>query len=555
MSLSRTVKHVSIFQALKPIIGPSSSHTTAPLIASFIIYRFIEEGLLQNDSIHHVEINGREKGDLIYRGHRTYGAIIAGYYGLYFDNEDEICREVIKHSLIDPENLRPMIVYSQVPQLNIFENAAFRLCFISKYGDNLLEAYSLGGGTIEPRIWYDVLKRYVKDRELKKVPDILFDKEFDSKRNIPLWLYLSLRSMLSDLCDAASRYFEKSLDDLSTLVDERQRLYSSFTNIVKKSENSNYKIHEYVISIEEKLIGRDLVERLLETYIDIVLRSRNRSFEVLSFIHDHANEIFRVFTMASRNVEEVKMEIINVASSLRGLRNTMFYAFITMLRVVSSRIIISAPTAGSAGILPAILCTLYDMLGQTRSSIEELKKALIIAGLVNAVAANRASTSGSLHGCQAEIGVALSMAAAAYAYVLSNYNIEIAERAAVYALRTVLGLPCDPVLGFVEIPCIERNVILTEAAIAAAKLALSGSRPHMSLDSTIDAMRITGQLLPQTIKEQAYGPLSCIFLSETTEKLENIVQKVEEKPQTVRELSQKLKEILKIMSSFLRQTS
>ncbi|NPA69350.1 MAG: hypothetical protein GXO26_00945 [Crenarchaeota archaeon] len=554
MSLSRTVKHVSIFQALKPIIGPSSSHTTAPLISSFIIYRFVEEGILQNDTIHHVEINGREKGDLIYRGHRTYGAIIAGYRGLYFDNEDKLCREVIESSLIDPEDLKPMITYVQVPQSTTLENAAFKLCFISKYGDNILEAYSLGGGTIEPKIWYDVLRRYIDEKDLRKIPHILFDREFDSKRLVPLWLYLSIRSILSELCDAASRYFNKSLDELSTLIDERQRLYSSFSNIVKRSENMKSRVHEYVLMIEEKLIDRELIEKLLETYIDIVLRSRNRSFEVLSFVHDHVNKIFKVFIINSKSIDDVKNEIVNVASSLRGLRNTMFYAFITMLRVVSSRIIISAPTAGSAGILPAVLCTLYDMLGQTRSAIEELKRALIIAGLINAIAANRASTSGSLHGCQAEIGVALSMSAAAYAYILSNYNIEIAERAAVYALRTVLGLPCDPVLGFVEIPCIERNIILTEAAIAAAKLALSGSRPHMTLDNTIDAMRITGQLLPQIIKEQAYGPLSCIFLSEVTEKIENTIQKVED-TQTIRELSQKLKEILKIMSAFLRQTS
>ncbi len=555
MSLSRGVKHVSIFQALKPIVGPSSSHTTAPFVASFLVHRFIEEGFLNPDIVHHVEISGREKGDLIYRGHRTYGAIIAGYRGLYFDNEDMLSREILTNSLIDPEELRPMVVYSQVPHYNAFEGAAFKLCFISKYGETFFEAYSLGGGTIEPKLWTDVLGRYVKSRSIEAMPEVIFDREFDSKRQIPLWLYISFRSMLSELCDIASKYFGKSSDDLSTLVDERQRLYASFSKIVRKAENEKYKVHEYVLEIEKGLIDYDLIERLLETYIDIVLRSETRSYDVLRFVHDHVREVFKVFSISSENIEDVKSELISVASGLRGVKSTMFYAFITMLRVVSSRIMISSPTAGSAGILPAVLCTLYDMLGRCRNAIEELKKALIIAGLINAVAANRASTSGSLHGCQAEIGVALSMAAASYAYILSDYNIEVTERAAVYALRTVLGLPCDPVLGFVEIPCIERNIILTEAAIAAARLALAGSRPHMSLDNTIDAMRITGQLLPQTIKEQAYGPLSCTFLSETIEKLSHTTYKLEKNTsETLKETIQKLKETFKIMSSFLKQT-
>lgn len=555
MSVLRTIKHMSIFQGLKPIVGPSSSHTTAPFVASFLVYRLFEKGFLENDIIHHVEIHGRERGDLPYRGHRTFGAIVAGYRGIYLDDEDSLSRTILESAFGDPDKLRPRVYYHQLSHQETLEGAVFRLCFISKYGDTVLEAYSLGGGTVEPRFLEGVAKRYLRDvSALEALSSIVFDREFETRKGIPLWLYLSFGSLLGKLCSAASEYFNKDPDELLSLIDERQRLYASFSTIVRNSKSEKAKLHEYVLRLEEKLLGSDIVDKLLEKYIEIVLRTKTRCYDVLKMACERVRDIFYVSSMFVENIEDIMMELKNLATGLRSVRNTMFYAFITMLRVLSSRIILSAPTAGSAGIVPAVLCTLYDMLGQGRDAVEALKSALVIAGLVNVVAANRASTSGSLHGCQAEIGVALSMAAAAYAYILSDYDSDTAERAAVFALRTVLGLPCDPVLGFVEIPCVERNIILSEIAILSAKLALSGASPLMTLDNIIDTMKITGQLLPQTIKEQAYGPLSCVFLSEKTEKLINTLQTLEkEQTQNITDTIHKFKDILKVISTFLRQ--
>ncbi|NPA23869.1 MAG: hypothetical protein GXO23_06210 [Crenarchaeota archaeon] len=555
MSLSRMVKHVSIFQALKPIVGPSSSHTTAPFITSFLVHRLIETGLLSDSAVHHVEIVGREKGDLPYRGHRTFGAIVAGFRGVYFDDEVSLSREILESSRKDPDKLEPRVIYVQTPEPRDLEGAAFKLCFVSRYGDTILESFSLGGGTVELSFWDEVLEKYLRGvTALDAVSSVIFDPELESRRGIPLWLYVSFGALLSELCDSASRYFGKNPDELSALVDERQRLYTSFNRIVKNAESECATLHEYILRLEERLLKQDLVRELLRRYVDIVIRSESRCYDVLKSVNERVREVFYVLTISVDDIDSVRRELMNVASNLRGIRNVMFYAFITMLRVLSSRIILSTPTAGSAGILPAVLCTLYDMLGRNRTALEEVERGLVVAGIVNAVAANRASTSGSLHGCQAEIGVALGMAAAAYAYVLSDYNAKIAEKAAVLAMRSLLGLPCDPVLGSVEIPCIERNIVLSEAAITAAKLALSGMNPRMSLDNVIDAIRVTGQLLPQAIKEQAYGPLSCIFLSERSEELMESMRRIEDKaPRDINDLVHRVNELLKVISSFVRQ--
>ena len=160
-------------------------------------------------------------------------------------------------------------------------------------------------------------------------------------------------------------------------------------------------------------------------------------------------------------------------------------------------VIAAAPTAGAAGIVPGVLIAAQEELGfAERDALE----ALLTAGGVGAVIANRATISGAAGGCQAECGTAAAMAAAALTDVMGGTPRQCANAAAL-ALKNTLGLACDPVAGLVEVPCVKRNGIYAVLAIAAADMALAGIESFIPLDEVIDAMYQIGCAMPSCIRE------------------------------------------------------
>lgn len=171
----------------------------------------------------------------------------------------------------------------------------------------------------------------------------------------------------------------------------------------------------------------------------------------------------------------------------------------------SGNIVVTAPTCGSSGVIPAVLKYLKLFKNKTD---EQIINALKIAGLIGNLARFNASISGAEVGCQGEIGVACSMAAAAYAYLFDGTNEQI-EYAAEIALEHHLGLTCDPVHGLVQIPCIERNAIAAIKALDSAKFALLTDGQHyISFDHVIDSMKRTGLDLSYKYKETSMGGLA-----------------------------------------------
>ena len=166
--------------------------------------------------------------------------------------------------------------------------------------------------------------------------------------------------------------------------------------------------------------------------------------------------------------------------------------------------IVAAPTAGSCGVIPAVLLTY-----QKENNIDEMKmiEALFIAGGIGQVIAHRASIAGATGGCQAEIGSASAMAAGAMVYLAGGDDEAIVHGAAL-ALKSLLGLACDPVAGLVEVPCVKRNVIGSFNALASADMALAGVRSQIPPDEVIDAMRSIGDAMPSSLKETGEGGLA-----------------------------------------------
>lgn len=166
--------------------------------------------------------------------------------------------------------------------------------------------------------------------------------------------------------------------------------------------------------------------------------------------------------------------------------------------------IVAAPTAGSCGVLPAVLITYQK---EENCPEEEVVKALFVSAGIGGIIASRASIAGAQGGCQAEIGSASAMAAGALTF-LRGGNLQQIYGAAALALKGLLGLVCDPVAGLVEVPCVKRNVIGSVNAVTSSDMAMAGICSFIPVDQVIDAMDEIGRNMPCQYRETSEGGLA-----------------------------------------------
>ena len=235
----------------------------------------------------------------------------------------------------------------------------------------------------------------------------------------------------------------------------------------------------------------------------------------------------------SRKAASYLRKAQRMAEPSRGAGVLAAYALAVAEENAAAGRVVTAPTCGSCGVLPAVLCYLRDAgADQNRMermgdgnpanpvhpvspsgsfADEEMLRALACAGLFGNVAKHNASISGAEVGCQGEIGVACAMAAAAAAQLLGGTPPQI-EYAAEMGLEHHLGLTCDPVGGFVQIPCIERNAMAAARALNCATFALlSDGRHRISFDQVVKVMKETGKALPSLYRETAGGGLAAVY--------------------------------------------
>ena len=180
------------------------------------------------------------------------------------------------------------------------------------------------------------------------------------------------------------------------------------------------------------------------------------------------------------------------------------YALATMEENLRMNKIVACPTAGSCGIVPAVIIALAQEKHVTQD--DEIN-ALITAGTIGYIISSKIAMAGAVAGCQAECGVASAMSAAAAVQLLGGNNKQIIDGATL-ALKNILGLTCDPVGGLVEIPCVKRNAFLAVHAITAAELVLGDVTSKIPPDEVVDAMVQTGQLMSPLLKETSMGGLA-----------------------------------------------
>lgn len=189
------------------------------------------------------------------------------------------------------------------------------------------------------------------------------------------------------------------------------------------------------------------------------------------------------------------------------------YAYAASEQNASGQLVVTAPTMGSCGVLPSLLYHYYyDLKYPKKTLIQGLK----VAGLIGDLIQTNATISGAKAGCQAEVGAACSMGAAFVAFCQTQTNEQI-ECAAEIGLEHHLGLTCDPVGGYVMIPCIERNAVASQRSIDAARLARyirNVKKNRVSFDMVVKTMNMTGNKLPIELKESALGGLAVVVPNE-----------------------------------------
>ncbi len=271
---------------------------------------------------------------------------------------------------------------------------------------------------------------------------------------------------------------------------------SSYKQITALLKEKDMTLLEYIDEHEPDL--REYLSGILDTMSDCVRRGI-RTFGILPGDLNVYRSARPLYEMAEEAPEEEK-------DSLR----LMAYAYAANEENAAGNTCVTAPTLGACGVMTSLM---YHYMHDKHVSRETCIEAMMIGGIFGNLIKTNATISGAVGGCQAEVGAAVSMASAACAY-MNGCSPDQIEYAAEIGMEHNLGLTCDPVRGYVIIPCIERNAMGVKRAVDAAKLSqyLSNIRGHLvSFDMVVETMNETGKKIPIELKETAAGGLAKEF--------------------------------------------
>ena len=272
--------------------------------------------------------------------------------------------------------------------------------------------------------------------------------------------------------------------------------HKNFTEISTYCKSKNLRLSDYVFEHE----GQDIKQYLLEVWKTMQSSISEGLSKTGTIPGGLEVERKAQFLFNQKHIDE--------SPQTKENRLVCSYAFAVSEQNADCGIIVTAPTCGACGVVPAVLKYMQD---KNRFSDDDIIRALAVAGLIGDLVSTNASISGAECGCQAEIGTACSMAAAALCE-LFEMGIDQIEYAAEVAMEHHLGLTCDPVCGLVQIPCIERNAVAAMRAINALSLAnfLFASR-KVSFDVVVETMYQTGKDLSHLYRETSEGGLAKLY--------------------------------------------
>lgn len=271
----------------------------------------------------------------------------------------------------------------------------------------------------------------------------------------------------------------------------------SIESLVVLATEQNKKISDIVIDIEARSekIDRQVIIDKMSSYYDIMRESvengKKEKFNFVTGLQNECVEIVEKFYKSKKSIlGETVGEVVTAAMAVSGYNACMGK-------------IIAAPTAGSCGIMPAVL-TVCENRGYKREDI--VQSMFTAAGLADIIA-QVATFAGAGGGCQAECGSAAAMAACACAEIMGSTPEQCANAFAL-SLSAILGLVCDPVAGFVEVPCMSKNIMSSVHAIVSAELACAGFKSVIPADEVVLAMKEVGEGMDERFRETSQGGLA-----------------------------------------------
>lgn len=288
--------------------------------------------------------------------------------------------------------------------------------------------------------------------------------------------------------------------------------YHSTNDLVELCHKNNAQIWQVIMmdNAHERMVSEDKIfenMRLMYKAMKTADNNYDKSLKSPSRMAGGDGELMYQYNKSGRNICGDFVGMVMEKALKMGESNACM------------RRIVAAPTAGSCGVIPAVFIS-YETYFKALE--DDMVKALLIASGIGAVIAENASIAGASGGCQAEIGSASAMAAAGLTFLQGGDSLQIVNSSAL-ALKSMLGLACDPVCGLVEVPCIKRNVAGAMNAITAAQMSMAGIKSVISPDEVIDSMQRIGAAMPSSLKETAREGLA---ITPTAELIKRELDKV-----------------------------
>ncbi|MCP4971619.1 MAG: L-serine ammonia-lyase [Arcobacter sp.] len=454
----------SIFDIFKIGIGPSSSHTVGPMIIANKFIDLLKEKKLIS-SIHNLNINLYGSLAATGIGHATDKAVLVGLLGfnpISVDTErvDENIERIKKNKKINLlQEYEVNFDYDNDLILNINKYLPYHSngIKISVYDNNdikLLEKtyYSIGGGFV--------------------------------------------------ICEDDINNEESNNNDIKIPYP-----FSNAMELIQLCEKYNLKISELVMQNEKAFRSEDDIKNRLDEIWNVMQKCVEQGCKKKGTMPGGLKVERRAHQLYEKLSSKQNYSMVDPLEVMDWID---LYALAVNEENACGGRVVTAPTNGAAGIIPAVMHYMVRFLNKSLNEFDKnhIYNFLLTAGAIGMLYQKNASISGADVGCQGEVGVACSMAAGALAEFMGG-SIKQIENAAEIGMEHNLGLTCDPIGGLVQIPCIERNAMAATKAINAARMALNGDGEHfVSLDSVIKTMFVTGKDMMNQYKETSLGGLA-----------------------------------------------
>ena len=451
----------SIFDIFKIGIGPSSSHTVGPMVISNQFSSLLKTKKYLN-KINKLSIVLYGSLAATGLGHASDVAVLLGLCGKTPQNVDT---DMMNEEVINiKKNKRLRLLDGVSIDFDYDKDLIMKMEFLPFHSNAItFYAYEDGKLLIE-KTYYSIGGGFVLcEDEINK-------KEDDNSVNIP-YEFNSSKELIS-LC-------KKHSLSISELILENEKAYRS-------EEEINIKLKE-IWNVMEKCVEDGCKHDGLMPGRLKVPRRAKKLYEKLS-----------------------KKANFSMIDPLEVMDWIDLYALAVNEENACGGRVVTAPTNGAAGIVPAVMHYMNRFINKNLDEydMKAINKFLLTAGAIGMLYQKNASSSGADVGCQGEVGVACSMAAGALAEAMGG-NVDKVENAAEIGMEHNLGLTCDPIGGYVQIPCIERNAMASMKAVNAARMAINGDgKHHVSLDSVIKTMFETGKDMMHKYKETSLGGLA-----------------------------------------------